>query len=141
MLSCFSLVRLFVTPWTVVHPAALSMVFSRKGYQNMLPYPPPADLPNPGIEPASPASSALQADFFFTWEAKVHSFSFQFLSQTCFKGHKTFLLTPFEGKKKTCCSTDFRLGAACPLPGRSRPGPCRSHTGILIENCAAWGRN
>ena len=132
-------VKLFVTPWTAAHQAPLSMGFSRQEYWSGLPCPPPGDLPNPGIEPASPASSALQADFF-TWEAKVHSFSFQFLSQTCFKGRKTFLLTPFEGKE-TCCWTDFRLGAACPLPGRSRPGPCRPHTGILIENCAAWGRN
>ena len=77
---------------------------------------------------------------FFTWQAKMHSFSFQFLSQTYFKSYKTFLLTLFEGKE-TCCSTDFRLGAACPLPGRGRPGPCRPHTSILIENRAAWGRN
>ena len=33
--------------------------FSRKEYQTGLPCPPPGDLPNPGIEPRSPA---LQAD-------------------------------------------------------------------------------
>ena len=50
-LSC---VRLFVTPWTVAHQALLSMGFSRQEYWSELPFPPPGDLPNPGIEPRSP---------------------------------------------------------------------------------------
>ena len=33
-------------------------------YWNGLPFPPPWDLPNPGIEPTSPVSPALQADSF-----------------------------------------------------------------------------
>ena len=37
----------------------LSMQFSRQECQNRLPFPSPADLPDPGIEPGSPA---LQAD-------------------------------------------------------------------------------
>ena len=45
--------------------ALLSMGFSRKEYWSGLPFPPPGDLPNPGIEPASPASPAL-AELFFT---------------------------------------------------------------------------
>ena len=55
-LSC---VQLFVTPWTIVHHASLSMGFPRQEYWNRLPFPTPGDLPNPGIELASPA---LQAD-------------------------------------------------------------------------------
>ena len=47
------------TPWTVAHQAPLSMGFSRQEYWNGLPFPSPRDLPNPGIEPRSPA---LQAD-------------------------------------------------------------------------------
>ena len=54
-----SRVRLFVTPWTVAHQAPPSMGFSRQEYWSGLPFPSPADLPNPGIEPRSPA---LQAD-------------------------------------------------------------------------------
>ena len=54
-----SRVLLFVTPWTVAHQAPLSMEFSRQEYWNGLPFPSPGDLPNPGIEPESPA---LQAD-------------------------------------------------------------------------------
>ena len=50
-------------PWTVAHQAPLSMEFSRRGYcWSGLPFPPPGDLPNPGIKPASPVSPALQAD-------------------------------------------------------------------------------
>ena len=59
VLSRFSHVQLFVTPWTVAHQAALSMGFSRQEYWNGLPFPSPGDLPNSGIKPRSPA---LQAD-------------------------------------------------------------------------------
>ena len=56
LLSC---ARLFVTPWTAVHQAPLSMRFSRQGYWSGLPFSSSGDLPNPGIEPGSPV---LQAD-------------------------------------------------------------------------------
>ena len=46
-------------PWTVAHQAPLSMGFSRQEYWNVLPFPSPGDLPNPGFEPRSPA---LRAD-------------------------------------------------------------------------------
>ena len=49
----------FVTPRTVACQAPLSMGFSRQEYQSGLPWRPPGDLPDPGIEPRS---SALQAD-------------------------------------------------------------------------------
>ena len=61
-------VRLFVTPWTVTHQAPLSMGFSRQGYWSGLPFPPPGNLPDPGIEPVSPASPSL-AGRLFTSEA------------------------------------------------------------------------
>ena len=54
-----SRVWLFVTPWTVAHQGPPSMGFSRQEYWSALPFPPPGDLPDPGIEPGSPA---LQAD-------------------------------------------------------------------------------
>ena len=72
VLSHFSRVRLFATPWTVVCKAPLSMGFSRQEYWSGLPCPPPGDLPDPGIEPASLASPALQVDFCqATWEAHL----------------------------------------------------------------------
>ena len=48
-------VRLFATPWTVAYHALLSMGFSRQEYWSGLPFPSPEDLPDPGIEPRSPA--------------------------------------------------------------------------------------
>ena len=54
-----SRVRLFVTLWTITHQAPVSMGFSRQEYWSGLPFPSPGHLPDPGIEPGSPA---LQAD-------------------------------------------------------------------------------
>ena len=51
--------RLFLTPWTVVHQAPLSMEFSRQEYWSGLPLPSPGDLPDPGTEPGSPALKAV----------------------------------------------------------------------------------
>ena len=56
MLSRFSRVRLFGTPWTVAHQAPLSLGLPPRVYWSGLPCPPPGNLPNPGIEPASPAT-------------------------------------------------------------------------------------
>ena len=38
------------------------MVFPKQKYWSRLPFPTPGDLPNPGIEPTSPVSLALQVD-------------------------------------------------------------------------------
>ena len=58
-----------VTPWTVVCQDSLSLGFSRQEYWSGLPFPAPEYLPDPGIEPASLASSASEADFLplFHW--------------------------------------------------------------------------
>ena len=50
-----SRVRLFATPWTVAYQPLPSMGFSRQEYWSGLPFPSPGDLPDPGIEPGSPA--------------------------------------------------------------------------------------
>ena len=63
--SCFSRVCLFVTLWTVGRQALLSMRFSRQEYWSGLPYPPPGDLPYPGIKSVSLISPALAGGFFF----------------------------------------------------------------------------
>ena len=59
-----SRVRLFATLWTVAYQAPPSMGFSRQEYWSGLPFPSPGDLPNPGIEPGSPAlgADALTSD-------------------------------------------------------------------------------
>ena len=43
----------FVTPWTVALQAPLSMESSRQEYWSGLPFPPPGDVPKPGIKPRS----------------------------------------------------------------------------------------
>jgi len=56
---CVCVCVCFVTPCTVACQAPLTMGFSRQEYWSGLPFPSPGDLPDPGIELASPA---LQAD-------------------------------------------------------------------------------
>ena len=62
--AVLSPVGLFGTLWTVACQAPLSMGFPRKEYWSRLPFPPPGDLPNPGIKPMSLASPALPDGFF-----------------------------------------------------------------------------
>ena len=54
-LSCFSHVRYCATLWTINCQAPLTLGLSRQEYWSGLPVPPPGDLPDPGIEPTSPA--------------------------------------------------------------------------------------
>ena len=71
MLSHFSCVQLFATLWTIAHQAPLSLEFSRQEYWSDLPFPPPGDLPDPGMKPMS-LTSALAGGLFTTsatWEA------------------------------------------------------------------------
>ena len=56
-------VRLFATPWAVAPQAPQSMGFSRRKHWGGLLFPPPGDLPDPRIEPESPA---LAGGFFIT---------------------------------------------------------------------------
>ena len=58
-----SRVQLFETLWTVAHWAPLFMGFSRQECWSGLPCPPPGDLPDPGINPKSPASQAVSLPF------------------------------------------------------------------------------
>ena len=59
-------VQLFETPWTIACQTPLSMEFPRQECWNGLPFPTPGDLPNPGIEPESLASPALESWIFTT---------------------------------------------------------------------------
>ena len=64
-----SRVRLFATPWTAAYQAPPSMGFSRQEYWIGLPFPSPEDLPNPRIEPRSPA---MQADALPSESGRAH---------------------------------------------------------------------
>ena len=48
-------VQLFATPWNAARQAPLSMEFCRQEYWSGKPFPSPGNLPDPGIEPGSPA--------------------------------------------------------------------------------------
>ena len=65
-ISHFSCVQFFVTRWTVVRQAPLSMGFSRQEYWSGLPWPPPGDLPTQG----SPALGGGLFTTSATWEAQ-----------------------------------------------------------------------
>ena len=62
MLSRFSHVQLFATLWTLARQAPLSMEFSRQEYWSRQSLVSPRDLPNPGIEPGSPALQVEGSD-------------------------------------------------------------------------------
>ena len=68
MLSHFSCVCLFVTPWIGDCQALLSMKFSCQEYSSGLPCPPPKDLPDLRIKLASPASRFCTTE---PWEALI----------------------------------------------------------------------
>ena len=58
VLSHFSPVQLFVTPWTIARQVPLSMGFSKQEYWSGLPCPLPGDFPDTGIKPRSPTLQA-----------------------------------------------------------------------------------
>ena len=58
LLSSFSHAQLFAILLTMAGQAPLSMGFSRQEYWSGLPCPPSGNLPNPGIQPGSPALQA-----------------------------------------------------------------------------------
>ena len=66
VLNLLSFLQLFATPWTIAHQALLCMGPPRQEYWSGLPFPPPRDLPDPGIVPASPVSPAFIGGFFTT---------------------------------------------------------------------------
>ena len=95
MLNHFSCVQLCVTLWTVAHKAPLSMGLSKQEYWSGLPCPPPRDLPNTGIEPASLKPPALAGRLYttsVTWEA--HNSTSVYLNKKIYLNQ---ILTDIEG--------------------------------------------
>ena len=64
--TCSIVSQLFATPWTVAYQAPLSMELEG------LSFPSPEELPNPGIEPGSPA---LQADSLLSQPPEIYLLS------------------------------------------------------------------
>ena len=77
VLSCFSLLQLFASQWTVASQVPLSMGFPRQEHWSRLPCPPLGDLPDPGFETMSVMFPALAGKFFtisVTWEAHLYTY-------------------------------------------------------------------
>ena len=99
MLSCFSYVQLFVTPWTVASQAPLSMGFSRQEYWNGLPCPPPGHLPDPGVKPVSLISHLLPGGFFTTsttWEPLL----LMIITANLFSIYVTLMMGKIESRRR-----------------------------------------
>ena len=79
--------------WTAACQTPLSLGFSRKEHWSGLPCPPPGDLPDPGIKPASLTSPALAGGFCATSaprEALIICWPDVFVvSQLCLQGLDT----------------------------------------------------
>ena len=88
--SHLSRVQLCVTPWTVAIQAPLSTGFSRQEHWSVFPCPPPGDLHDPAIKPASLTSPALAGGFFTTESSRKPSDSISAL--TSFESPKLFLV-------------------------------------------------
>ena len=106
VLSRFSHVRLLMMLGNVARQAPLSMRFSRQEYWSGLPFPPPGDLPDPGIEPESFRSPALTEGFFTTSAPGKTKHGIQISFQFFFCVIKYFILLNY------CCYTK-RLYSIC----------------------------
>ena len=99
-----SIVSNSVTPWTVACQVPLSMGFPRQEYWSVLPFPIPGDLPDPGVEPASPVSPALASGFFTTPPPgmPIHMFKAKYLflfTSLLTSFIKSLTLLSFSGKE------------------------------------------
>ena len=148
MLSC---VWLFVTPWMVARQAPLSMGFSRQGYCHGLPFPPQRDLPNPGIEPRSPASQAECLPFEPPGKGKLtywvlrHPYCLplwfpkqrvRFLASRQDTGRVFFLamwFSQWKKKKKKYCYQDFQMKPSSRSPSNE------SHSSHFVNLISVHG--
>ena len=110
MLNCFSRVQLFVSPWTVVCQAPLSMRFSRQENWSALPFPSSKDLPDPGIRTMSPVSPVLASGFFTTnatWKALSVQFSRSVMSSSLQPHGLQHARIPCPSSTPGSCSNTF----------------------------------
>ena len=111
-----------MTPWTVDCQPPLSMGFFRQEYWNGLPFPTPWDLPNSGIESASPALAGRFFTTSVTWESQSK------FTKSLFKGGLGFP-GGLVGKEPTCqfsrhkrCGFDLWVGKI-PWKRKLQPTP------------------
>ena len=98
VLSC---VWLSATLCTVVRQVPLSMGFSRQEYWSALPFSPPADPPNPGIELVPPVSLAFAGRFFTSEPPGKHiKIYFKLILCTCILWMLVMMLLEFTGTQR-----------------------------------------
>ena len=133
---CVSHFRLFETPWTVAHQASLSMGFSRQEYWSGLLFPPPGDLPDPGIEPTSP----LSPGGFFTTEPPGGDFS----PGQCAHTFSRSVWGTLRGVLHSPCRDLLQQFSKAPSPWRPRGRllyslpPCRPCSAVGSGLCLCW---
>ena len=161
MLSRFSRVQLFATPWTAAHQAPLSMGFSRQEYWSGLPCPPPGGLPDPGIESSSLMSPALARGFFTTsatWEAQLHTLSrsktvaskplhtLLHYSSACGISSIHCTICSIQCKHETCCRLlwggkgTFSVLSPRTSPKSSPASPSETSAKISVQNVSHAGK-
>ena len=124
VLSCFSHVQLFATPWTVAHLAPLSVGFSRQEHWSGLLYPSPGDLPHPGIKPRFPA---LQQILYHLGHQRISSvqFSHRVVSDSLQPHESQYARPPYW--RRQWHPTPVLL-------------PGKSHGRRSLVGCSPWGR-
>ena len=129
MLSGFSHVQLCAILWTVARQAPLSMGFSRQKYWRGLPFSPPEDLSDPGIDPSCLMSPAFAGGFFTTsatWKAIYYNLVLA-------EEPEIKLPTSFESLKKQDSSRKTSTSALFTIP--------KSLTVWITTNCVKfWKR-
>ena len=94
VLSCFSHVWLYVTPWTIAHKVPLSIGFSKQEYWSGLPFPSPGNLPDSGIKPVSLMPPAL------TGRDLITGTTWKDLRWRIDSLEKTLMLKKIEGRRR-----------------------------------------
>ena len=133
MLSCCSRVRLSVTPWTVARQAPLSMGFPRQEDWSGLPFPPPGDLPDPGVEPACLMSPVLAGGFFTTGATFIGAETAWCWPRSVLPGQRWWRPPCFRAQPRV-------LGLSCAsCPGPGDIGSCWSlgfgRQALLLGHC------
>ena len=141
VLSRFSHVQLFETPWTIAHQAPLSLESSRQEYWSGLPCPPPGDLPHQRIKPAFLRSSELTGRFFTicaTREAHTLCLSLQW-PPVAFKIKSKPFAQPYE----SCTVCSLLYFSSHPCPAYHAPATCGaliypSETRSFLPRALSW---
>ena len=87
-MPAYSVMSDSATPWTIACQTPLFITFPRQEYWSGLPFPPPGDLPDPGIKPISPALAGVFFTTSTTWEAPNYCLPVGFLRNSAISWQK-----------------------------------------------------